>query len=93
MREDELFDEDGLFAALEEEIGDVDTSDVIDFSTLTNTQLLDIWTSSEEELMASQHAIWPKDQKGRDLTSIRQAAMLLYKKRTGIYPADFPRDP
>lgn len=88
-------DEDDLFAALEADMGDVDVSDVVDLSEFSTADLLKLWKGTEEELLETGHAIWPKTQEQRDLTSVRQAAMLLYKKRTGIggYTNEFPDAP
>ena len=87
-----MTDED-MFAAWAAEMDAPDTSDVVDLSQLTTAELLVVWTGTEAELLATGHAIWPVDQDQRDLTSVRQAAMLLFKKRTGTYPEDFPDAP
>jgi hypothetical protein len=86
---------DDLFAALEAEMGEIDTSDVVDLSTFSTADLLILWKGTEEELLRTGHAIWPRNQEERDLTSVRQAAMLLFKKRTGVsgYQSDFPDAP
>lgn len=87
-----MTDED-MFAAWAADMGEPDTSDVVDLSSLTTAELLTIWTGTESELLATGHAIWPVNQEQRDLTSIREAAMLLYKKRMGMYPEEFPDAP
>lgn len=85
--------EEDLFLALEQEMGKVDVDDVVDMSKLTNRELLDIWSATEAELLEREQILFPRDQQARDASSLREAAMLTFKKRTGVYPKDFPRDP
>lgn len=73
-------DFDSIVAGLEEEL-DLDTEDVVDMTTLSIKELLDIATSTEENLLDRLEAVRPRSQWGRDQHSLREAARLELKRR------------
>ena len=71
-------DPDDIFASLMADVHleAVDTSDVIDVSKLSVTDLLDMSADITGELHEDGQALWPKDQYHRDLHSLRNSIQI-----------------
>lgn len=74
-------EEEDIFAQLEEDMGDIDTSDVIDMTKLTIPELLEIYGNKTEGLMDEGQAINPRTQEARDDHSLRYAARMELHRR------------
>lgn len=73
--------DDDLFAFLEEGMGEVDTSDVIDVSTLSTLELFNMFAELNTELFECKEAIRPKSQWARDAHSLRNAIQVELQRR------------
>jgi hypothetical protein len=73
-----------IFAQLEEEMGEVDTSDVIDMTKLSIPELLVIYGEETEDLMDEGQAMNPRTQEARDKHSLRYAARIELQRRQNL---------
>lgn len=74
--------EDELFAQLEDEMSEMDLSDVVDVQTLSMVELLDLHHKLENDLFDMRQAIHPSNQDARDKHSLRNAIKVEIARRT-----------
>ena len=74
---DEFFDWDQL----EQDMGEIDVSDVVNVRELTLDQLVEIIALSGEDLMNARQSIFPKEQWARDAHSLRSACLVEQQRR------------
>lgn len=73
--------EDDLFAALEADMQNLDTSNIIDVSKLSILEIADKIAEVTNTLFEMREAIIPRSQKARDLHSLRNALQVELSKR------------
>lgn len=73
-----------IFAQLEQDMGEIDTSDVIDMTKLTIPELLEIYGDKTEGLMDDGQAMNPRTQEARDDHSLRYAARMELHRRQAL---------
>lgn len=73
--------EDDLFAAFEEQFDEVDTSTIVDFTTLSDLEVSSLFSDVRTELIKTDQMLNPTTDEGRRLHSERLALLIEMRKR------------
>lgn len=76
-----MTDFEDIVSGLQEEFANIDTSDVVDMTTLSLQELLDVAATTEEDLLNGRQAVFPREQWARDMHSLRYAARMELMRR------------
>lgn len=73
--------EDDLFAAFEKQFDEVDTSTIVDFTTLSDLEVSSLFSDVRTELIKTDQMLNPTTDEGRRLHSERLALLIEMRKR------------
>ena len=73
--------EDDLFAAFEEQFDEVDTSTIVDFTTLSDLEVSSLFSDVRTELIKTDQMLNPTTDEGRRLHSEHLALLIEMRKR------------